>query len=192
MVGLCVHRSLEMMVGLLAILKAGCAYLPLDPTYPIQRIDFMVKDADIRLLITQSELSSLYKTMPIDQLWVNEIDPVQNLSETAMPVPKKDDLAYVIYTSGSTGRPKGVPITHGNIMNATAGRLDFYPTNPQVFLLLSSISFDSAKAGIFWTLCTGGNLVVSEDRMEQELFKLGNCIRNHRVTHMLLLPASTN
>lgn len=187
-VGLCVERSLEMIVGLLAILKAGCAYLPIDPKYPVRRVDYMLKDADIKVLVTQRELSPLFEKTEIDRVTVDDIDTTKDIPEIEMPIPKKDDLAYVIYTSGSTGRPKGVPITHSNILNSTAGRLDFYPENPQVFLLLSSISFDSAKAGIFWTLCTGGNLIVTEDRMEQDMVKMADTIRQNGVTHMLLLP----
>ncbi|HET8736483.1 MAG TPA: amino acid adenylation domain-containing protein, partial [Pricia sp.] len=191
-VGLCVERSLEMIIGLLAILKAGCAYLPIDPKYPIGHVDYMMADADIKMLVTQQKLAPLFEKSKVDRLFLEDIEedvkPSGSPSNLKMPTPKKSDLAYVIYTSGSTGRPKGVPITHGNILNATAGRLDFYPENPKVFLLLSSISFDSSKAGIFWTLCTGGNLIVTEDRIEQDLVKVGDTVQRNGVTHMLLLP----
>lgn len=187
-IGLCVERSLEMIIGLLAILKAGCAYLPIDPKYPYQRIEYMLKDAHIQVLITQKELSPLFKNSDANRFFIDEISTRKDLPRVEMPTPKKDDLAYIIYTSGSTGQPKGVPITHSKILNSTAGRLGFYPKNPRAFLLLSSISFDSSKAGIFWTLCTGGNLIVAEDRIEQDMVEIGNTIQRNRITHMLLLP----
>ncbi|MGB7395773.1 MAG: amino acid adenylation domain-containing protein [Pricia sp.] len=213
LVGLCVERSLDMIVGLLAILKAGCAYVPIDPKYPIDRVDYMLQDANIELLITQKKLACLFDKSTVAPLMVDESYASENCisqkgiadnstseekskektskGETLfpeMPVLKRDDLAYVIYTSGSTGRPKGVPITHDNILNSTAGRLDFYPQKPKAFLLLSSISFDSSKAGIFWTLCTGGNLIVTEDRIEQDMHRLGEIIQRNQVSYMLLLP----
>ncbi len=187
-IGLSVERSLNMIIGILGILKAGGAYLPIDPKYPVQRIEFMLADAGINTLVTQKELSPLFYTSDANRLFVDEIEMEKDDSEVEMPVSKKDDLAYVIYTSGSTGTPKGVPITHGNILNSTAGRLAFYPENPDSFLLLSSISFDSSKAGIFWTLCTGGNLIISGERIEQDMFALGHMIQRNQVTHMLLLP----
>ena len=187
-VGLCVVRSAEIMVGLLGILKAGCAYLPIDPAYPEERIDFVIKDADVKIVLTQTKLTSRFSALDIHTILVNDIDIGKEPARATMPVPHKSDLAYVIYTSGSTGKPKGVPITHGSILNSTAGRLDFYNENPKSFLLLSSISFDSSKAGIFWTLCTGGNLVVTENRIEQDMVKLADTIQRHSVTHTLLLP----
>ncbi len=109
-----------------------------------------------------------------------------------LPKVLSSDLAYVIYTSGSTGNPKGVPITHKSIINSTAGRLDFYNNNPTAFLLMSSISFDSSKAGIFWTLCTGGNLVISEKRLEQDIDKISQIIETYHISHTLMLPSLYN
>jgi amino acid adenylation domain-containing protein len=104
----------------------------------------------------------------------------------------RNDLAYVIYTSGSTGKPKGVPITHNNIIISTEARLGFYTNDPKAYLLMSSISFDSSKAGVFWTLCTGGTLVVSEKGMEQDIDRMGEVIANNKVTHTLMLPSLYN
>ena len=216
-IGLCAERSLEMIVGLLAILKAGCAYLPIDPKYPTDRIRFMMEDADLRGLVTQRNLVSLFDAslegiFLLDTLDAKDakdakdandakdITGVSGVSDTKdtsgtrietlqLPVPDRSDLAYVIYTSGSTGKPKGVAISHGNILSSTAGRLDFYPVNPEAFLLLSSISFDSSKAGIFWTLCTGGNLVIAPARIEQDVARLGALIQRHKISHTLMLPS---
>lgn len=188
-IALATNRSLEMIVGILAILKAGSAYLPIDADYPKQRIDFMLEDAGVELVLTQEILKDNFDTFNGNILCVDQNNLDIRASEIIEKVfPNKNDLAYIIYTSGSTGTPKGVPITHENIMNSTAGRLDFYENNPSVFLLLSSFSFDSSKAGIFWTLCTGGTLLISAKRAEQDLKGLAQTIKRYNVSHTLMLP----
>lgn len=188
-VGLCIERSIDMIVGLLGILKAGCAYLPIDPEYPIQRIDYILNDAKVTSIVTQKKLLHLFDGFKTETLTIDVIDNLNWNNDVKFPKVKESDYAYIIYTSGSTGKPKGVPITHKNILSSTGGRLSFYEKKPESFLLMSSISFDSSKAGIFWTLCTGGNLVISEKRLEQDIDKIGDMINDHRVTHILILPS---
>ncbi|MFD1613740.1 amino acid adenylation domain-containing protein [Gelatiniphilus marinus] len=188
-VGLCIERSLNMIVGLLGILKAGCAYLPIDPEYPKQRINFILNDAKVSTIVTQNSLLNLFDDFETNHVLIDTIDYSKNDGTIEFPIAKETDLAYVIYTSGSTGNPKGVPITHKNIINSTAGRLDFYDENPSAFLLMSSVSFDSSKAGIFWTLCTGGNLVITKKRIEQDINKIETLIKKHNISHTLMLPS---
>ena len=188
-IGLSIDRSLDMIIGLLGILKAGCAYLPLDPDYPKDRLDFILKDAECNLLITQTFLKNQYEASGVQIVCIDSNEILNDQTVINFPIIEEDDLAYVIYTSGSTGMPKGVPISHKNIINSTAGRLDFYPENPEAFLLMSSISFDSSKAGIFWTLCTGGNLVITEKKAEQDIMHLEALIKKNSVTHTLMLPS---
>ncbi len=189
-IGLCAERSIELIVGLVAILKSGCAYLPLDPEYPEERIDFMLADSAVEVMVTQDELVGGFKNFngKIETLSPNT-PTLSNEGEAQLPVVKPTDLAYVIYTSGSTGNPKGVPIRHKNILASTEGRLNFYPKNPKAFLLMSSIAFDSSKAGLYWTLCTGGNLVISEKRLEQDIKKLSEVIASNEISHSLMLPS---
>lgn len=189
-VGLYCERSVDMLVGILGILKAGGAYLPLDPEYPSERIAFMLQDSGAELLVGQRQLLS--QLPPTDSL---KIIPLREAS-TSRPAKwpqrspvDRDQLAYIIYTSGSTGLPKGVPITHGNLIHSTAARFDFYDEDPDAFLLLSSFSFDSSVAGIFWTLCTGGKLVIPPRRIEQDIQALSDIIRNNGVSHTLMLPS---
>src|SRR5262249_22505755 len=100
-----------------------------------------------------------------------------------------DSLAYVIYTSGSTGNPKGVSVTHRNVVHSTSARRLYYRQPVGSFLLLSSVSFDSSVAGIFWTLCQGGALVIPRDQQQLDLPSLGGLIERHRITDMLSLPS---
>lgn len=188
-IGLCIYRSVDMIVGLLGILKAGCAYLPLDPEYPVERIQFMLEDAEVKLTLSNDSTLREIKTFDSSLFNISEIDNHSKPDRVELPEVGITDSAYLIYTSGSSGKPKGVPISHQNIIGSTLGRTEFYGQDPDAFLLMSSISFDSSKAGIFWTLCTGGTLVISEKRLEQDLDKLANIIKHNGVSHTLMLPS---
>ncbi|MDE3066461.1 MAG: AMP-binding protein, partial [Verrucomicrobiota bacterium] len=123
LVGLCAERSLEMLVGLLGILKSGGAYLPLDPAYPAERLGYMIEDARVKVLLTQERLMSSLPPgrtprVRLDADWpLIASEPADNVDRRVSP----HHLAYVIYTSGSTGRPKGVMVEHGNVLNFFAG-----------------------------------------------------------------------
>lgn len=190
-IGLCVECSVEMAIGILGILKAGCAYLPLDPEYPLERIEFMLKDAEVETVLTQKTLDLIFNNFEGTQLHFEDISGGEAVEEISLDI-SEASLAYVIYTSGSTGKPKGVPIRHRNIIRSTESRLDFYSDTPSAFLLLSSIAFDSSKAGVFWTLCTGGTLVIGEKHIEQDMHNLGSLIEKNGITHTLMLPSLYN
>lgn len=185
-VGLCLERSTALFVGMLGILKAGAAYVPLDPQYPAARLQAILEDVQAPVVVTQADL--------IGQLPGSEAALVLVDAEKQEPTPpavevQPGDLAYVMYTSGSTGQPKGVMVSHRNLMHSTQARSVFYPDDPQAFLLLSSVAFDSSVAGIFWTLTTGGTLVVSRTRQEQDMHGLRALIARHSITHTLCLPS---
>src|SRR5215467_7233644 len=188
-VGLCLERSLEMVVGLLGILKAGGAYLPLDPSYPAQRLTFMLADAGARVLITHSALRD---RLDVQAARVLELDSAaaaiaaQPSSAPAAAV-RPQNLAYVIYTSGSTGTPKGVAVEHRHLLASNAARSLFYAeSQPQRFLLLSSISFDSSIAGIFWNLLSGGAIVVSTNVSLEAAI---SSIPRHQINCFLTVPS---
>src|ERR1700681_1081571 len=100
-----------------------------------------------------------------------------------------DSTAYIIYTSGSTGQPKGVRVLHRGLVNSTLARTQFYPEPLQSFLLLSSFTFDSSLAGIFWSLSVGGTLVLPPDQSRWELSSLGSLAEEHKVSHLLCVPS---
>lgn len=187
-IGLCIGRSLDMIIGLIAILKSGSAYLPLDPEYPQERTKFILQDSGAELVLTEEKLQEAFVLLDIQNININDRLGSFKETEIKLPLVLPDDLAYVIYTSGSTGKPKGVPISHHNIISSTKARCSFYNDNPSAFLLLSSISFDSSKAGIFWTLSTGGNLVIAEKRLEQDMILMQEAIVKNDISHLLTLP----
>lgn len=187
-VGLFTPRSLEMVAGILGILKAGAAYLPLDPDYPQDRLDFMLSDTKSKVVLCHPEVKN--------QLSVNDrtclslqYDPLYQSTSPVNFVNQLEDFAYIIYTSGSTGKPKGVPVTHGNLLHSTTARFDFFEEEMHSFLLLSSFSFDSSVAGIFWALCSGGTLVLPPKRIEQDIVSLTEIIYKEKVSHTLMLPS---
>lgn len=187
-VAICINRSVMMIVAVLAALKAGAAYVPLDPCYPIDRLNTQLLDCGAKIVLSDRQSAALPYTAAVQVLSMNTERPAQPATDPD-PGIDSDAIAYVIYTSGSTGNPKGVQVTHRNLLHSTEARILFYPQQPSAFLLMSSIAFDSSVAGIFWTLCTGGTLVVSGYRIEQDPTQLANCIARHKVTHTLCLPS---
>ncbi|PMB34523.1 amino acid adenylation, partial [Fischerella thermalis CCMEE 5319] len=175
----------------LGILKAGGAYVPLDPSYPQQRLDFMMQDAKIEILLTQKHLLPKFshhniKIICIDTDWETITQHSDAHPECEIT---SDNLAYIIYTSGSTGIPKGVEITHKNLIHSTIARMNYYPESDVNFLLLSSFAFDSSVAGIFWNLCCGGTLYLPQVGEEKEVRKLVKLISQYQISHLLSLPS---
>ncbi len=165
LVGLHLRRSVEMMIGALAILKAGAGYLPLDPDYPADRLALYVEDSGAAILLTETALVDALP--PHDaQLLVIDADP--RIAQAPATAPETgatpEDLAYLIYTSGSTGRPKGVMIEHRNVANffaAMDARIAHDP--PGVWLAVTSMSFDISVLELFWTLARGFTVVIQGD-----------------------------
>lgn len=190
-VGIYIHPSAEMLVAILAVLKAGGAYLPLDPTYPAQRLRSTVDDAKLGFILTNSATSHTVPAVPgVEILKVDAVRPresAQNPDPAAIAQP--DDLAYVIYTSGSTGEPRGVEVTHRNLMNSTQARIRYYDQSHARFLLLSSFAFDSSVAGIFGTLCSGGTLVLPPGPLAESLPDLARLVAAHEITDLLCVPS---
>ncbi|WP_224248819.1 non-ribosomal peptide synthetase [Hyalangium gracile] len=190
-VAICFRRSPEALVAILAVLKAGGVYVPLDPQYPRQRLAFVIQDTQPLVLLTQRELLDELpppgeaRVVCLDQEWEHiSRESTSRLERNVSP----DNLVYVIYTSGSTGQPKGVMISHRGLQISNTARLHYYRATARRYLLLSSFAFDSSVAGIFWTLCQGGLLVLPEQDLQQDTVELVRCIDRLRVTHLLCVP----
>ena len=192
-VGICVGRSVEMVVGILGIMKAGGAYVPLDPSYPPGRLNYMMKDAELNLLLTQETMREQVQAHGIEVLCIDGGKDWQQVARQSRidpePAAGPENAAYVIYTSGSTGLPKGVVVSHANLLHSTLARWKGYPEPVTRFLLLSSICFDSSVAGVFWTLSQGGALHLPEGSDQYDVENLAWHISYHKISHLLCIPS---
>ena len=179
--------SADAVIGMVGIMLAGAAYVPLDPAYPEQRLQYAIEDAEVVAIVADDAAGALRlaRSLPVFTI----IGAVEANDSVALPTVSPEDEAYVIFTSGSTGRPKGVVVTHANLAYSTFARLAFYPDTPQRYLMLSSISFDSSVAGLFWTLACGGALVLLPTGSASDVMSLSAEIRRHGVTHLLCIPS---
>ncbi|WP_160109738.1 non-ribosomal peptide synthetase [Pseudomonas izuensis] len=181
-------RDIDAVVALVAILRAGACYVPIDPSYPSERIEHILRDSQARLVLTHR---ARVQDLPADwQPVALAIDqPLPTLPLRAEPEVARDQPAYLIYTSGSTGQPKGVVISHANALHSLAARLAGYPHPVERFLLLSSFAFDSSIAGLFWSLAQDGCLHLASESEQKDPLQLARLIRNHGVSHLLALPS---
>lgn len=187
-IGICAERSLEMVVGLLAILKAGAAYLPLDPDYPSERLSFMLDDAQISIILTQSHINLPKSSAQLIDL--NKTDCSHYDSENLNIAVELDNLAYVIYTSGSTGKPKGAMNSHLAISNRLLWMQDTYNlTNQDKVLQKTPFSFDVSVWEFFWTLTTGAQLVMAKPKGHQDPQYLVQTIAQQHITTLHFVPS---
>ncbi|NQZ10648.1 MAG: amino acid adenylation domain-containing protein, partial [Algicola sp.] len=195
LVGICARRSFDLVIGILAILKAGGAYVPLDPNYPKSRLDHMISDSGIALLLCQKGVLSqkgLIETTGLTTVYLDEplpeIYPYNSTITTHLN--SANHLAYVIYTSGSTGLPKGVLNEHGALMNLCHWHINHYGIGSDSRAThLASIGFDAAVWEIWPYLLSGGTLVLVPDQTRSNPEQLGLLMAQHRVTHSFLPTA---
>jgi natural product biosynthesis luciferase-like monooxygenase protein len=160
-VGLCLERSADLVIAMLAILKTGAAYLPLDPAYPASRLAHMVQDAGAPLIVASRKVAENLSLDPEKVIFPDATGPLA--ARSGQP----DDLAYLIYTSGSTGMPKGVMIPHRAVINFFAGMDAVVPLGPDARLLaVTSVSFDISVLEILWVLTRGATVVLQTDEAE--------------------------
>ncbi|GHE27239.1 hypothetical protein GCM10017673_31690 [Streptosporangium violaceochromogenes] len=189
-VGVLAERSVEQIVSLLAVLKAGAAYLPLDPGQPDDRIATLTATGGAGLVLAQRHLTSRVPEGPV----VIAVDPeAGGAGERPDGNPVSGvtpaNPAYVMFTSGSTGLPKGVVVEHRNVVASLAARAAAYGGTAERFLLLSSFAFDSSVAGIFWPLTQGGTLVLPREGLQTEPAGLVETVARYRPTHTLGIPS---
>lgn len=194
LVGLCLHRSVNLLVGILGILKAGGAYVPLDPAYPRDRLAFMLEDTQLAVLVSQTALiadlpiPNDVQVIELDRQW-SEISQQldSNLPDHAQP----DNLAYLIYTSGSTGRSKGVMIEHRSLVNAYFAWDAAYNLRSEVccHLQMASFSFDVFTGDWVRALCSGGKLVLCPRDLLIDPPQLYTFIQQHQIDAAEFVPA---
>ena len=191
-VGICVERSLEMVIGILGILKAGGAYAPLDPSYPAERLGFMLGDAQVPVLLTQKGLvQELDKNgahiVYLDSDWqAIAQQKAENPSSGAEP----DNLAYVLYTSGSTGRPKGVMVPHRALCNHMSWMTRTFPLNTKDHVIQRTpFSFDASVWEFYAPLMAGARLVIAPSDTARDPARMVDTIAQKQVTVLQVVPS---
>ena len=189
-VGLYLERSLEMVVALLAVLKAGAAYVPMDVAFPRERLAFMLSDAGVKLVLTQSAMVSRLPSSAAELVCLDEFDWTNADGAPGDTGVSAENLAYVIYTSGSTGQPKGVCIEHRNIVHyvrAVAERLQLEPG--MAHATVSTLAADLGNTVLFPALATGGCLhVVAQERAESRAL-FAEYLRTNRIDVLKIVPS---
>ncbi|WP_235006684.1 non-ribosomal peptide synthetase [Calothrix rhizosoleniae] len=192
-IGICLERSMEMLIGLLAILKAGATYIPLDPAYPQQRLEFILSDAQISILLT--DISKInFNNTKVEKLVCLTTDR-ENITVQPQENPTSqvnaNHLAYIIYTSGSTGKPKGVEIQHHAVINFLTSMQQKPGLNQEDTLLaVTTISFDIAALELYLPLITGAKLILATKEIAGDGKLLSELIETEGVTVMQATPAS--
>lgn len=194
LVGICMDRSVEMVTALLAVFRAGAGYLPLDPSFPQDRLDFMQEDARPLVVITQAHLRERCSVHTAHVLSIDLPIPKSEVTSSAEYLPPQtsslDDVAYVLYTSGSTGKPKGVQITHRALTNLlVAVSNDLSLDRSEVVLATTTISFDISTVEIFAPLIAGAHLIVAPRNVAVNGELLAKAISESGATLLQATPA---
>ncbi len=184
-VAICYPHSIELIIAIFAVLKAGASYVPVDPNYPSEWIEYIIKDSNVQLLIQKETKRQNY--YPVKTMNISQIDLLSEDDE-AIDLSIMSELAYTIYTSGSTGRPKGVMIEHKGLSNYIkwAGKM-YLKDSEDVFAFYSSISFDLTITSIFCPLCSGCCMDIYP--VVDEEFNLYTILKKNRVTVMKATPS---
>ncbi|MEY4577637.1 MAG: hypothetical protein RL701_2340, partial [Pseudomonadota bacterium] len=195
LVGICVERSLDLLVALVGVLKAGAAYVPLDPGYPLERLEYMAQDARLVALVAQT---ALLKELPLQSVQVVLIDDDSTLAQqptTDLPdgpeAATADDPAYVIYTSGSTGKPKGVLLAHRsvvNLMNSVSKRPGMVESDR--VLAVTTFAFDISVSELLLPLAVGAEIVLVSRDVASDGARLLDVVRDQHVTFIDATPAT--
>jgi len=193
LVGIFLERSIDMVVALLAVLKAGGAYIPLDPAYPTERIAFILEDSGAKVLLTQQDLVGVLVSSNATVITMDAMKgPVAKQRKVAPKVSlTPQSMAYVLYTSGSTGKPKGVQITHANLVNFLFS-MQAKPgmTSADTLLAVTTLSFDIAGLEIYLPLSTGAKIILASRAEAADGQRLLDIIRSRKPTVMQATPAT--
>ena len=194
-VGIAAERSLDMLVGLLAIMKTGAAYVPLEPTLPADRLQYMIEDSGLQLLVLQPKFrNDLRAALPasgnIRMVLLDGTDWAQASTENPSVPVHRNGLAYVMYTSGSTGKPKGVGNRHVSLFNQLVWMEALFQSGGNdVVLQKTPYSFDVSLLELFWPLTNGSTLVIAAPGDHRDPARLMDVIRTHGVTTIHFVPS---
>jgi non-ribosomal peptide synthetase component F len=186
LVGLCLSRSADFVVAVVAVVKAGAGYLPLDPAYPERRLRFMADNSGVRLILTHRRVTAPPWPAGVEPVDLDRIDLGRGPDTPPTSADRPEDIAYVMYTSGSTGRPKGVMVAHRTVRNLLRWQHDRTPPHVRTALHYAPTSFDVSFQEIFGTLLTGGRLVIVPEHVRRELDALLALIAEHEVQRWFL------
>lgn len=194
-VGICLDRSLEMVVAMLGVIKAGGAYIPIDPSYPRERIRYILNDSHLSILLTQGNLTSHLSDQPAQVYYLdNGRETIWNQDDTNLTCHScADNLVYVIYTSGSTGKPKGTMLHHRGLINVLLSTTQHYhvQSDSQV-MQFASFSFDASVEEIFSALINGATIHLVKRETLLSLSDLIAFIREHKITNVTFPPSVLN
>ncbi|ODP30123.1 Bacitracin synthase [Paenibacillus nuruki] len=186
-VGICMERSLEMIIAVIGVLKAGGAYVPLDPSYPEERLRYILDDTAISVVLTQSSLSSLLKEANITRIILDDWRELKGIDKAPISGVTPDHILYILYTSGSTGKPKGIVMDHRPIVNLLAWQMkNVTHTGPTTVLQFSTLNFDMSFHEFFSAFCSGGKLILIDEKIRKDPEQLLQVIINNRVERLHL------
>ncbi|MCB9093130.1 MAG: AMP-binding protein [Halobacteriovoraceae bacterium] len=194
-VGVCLQSNVSWIIILLGILKLGAVYFPIDPTYPLDRIMYMISDIEPKLVLSSDQFNKIFSELNISYLNIEK--KLQLCRQRSLKSDEKiirphdivsDDLAYVIYTSGSTGDPKGILVSHGNLCGIYDSRKDYYPRNFRG-LISGGICFDASLLVIFYSLMSGGCLCLFNSQSMKNISTLKRFINDFHINFMVCIPS---
>jgi len=185
-VGLSLYNSLDLLVGILGILKAGGVYLPLDPNYPKERLRYMLDDAKPAFILGEHRTISLFEESACKVIQIKDASEMENTPCNVTL--SRNQLAYVIYTSGSTGNPKGIAVEHDALSHAAIAHSDYYPTKP-IALMSSGISFDPSLLILFHTLVSGGTICLPNQEEIADPESAIDLIERYAINFLLCVPS---
>ncbi|APJ04881.1 hypothetical protein AXG55_13655 [Silvanigrella aquatica] len=188
------NRSIELVIGILAILKSGGAYVPIDPNYPIERIKYIINDSKAELLITEKELNNNFLDVLVNKIFISDHNLLDPYSKNNLPIINQfNSLCYVIYTSGTTGNPKGVCNTHKGIVNRILWMQSYYNlTEDDLVIQKTPFGFDVSVWEFFWPLFTGATLIMAYPEIHKDTYELANLIEKEKVTTIHFVPSMLN